>query len=68
VLACEADARGRKGLENREYPQAELSAPCARVAAKVTLDPAEREGLDGQKIAEKLRAARLAALASQRRS
>ena len=23
MLACEADARGRKGLEERDYPQAE---------------------------------------------
>ena len=30
VLACEADARGRKGLENRDYPQADYSAPRAR--------------------------------------
>ena len=67
VLACEADARGRKGLENRDYPQADYLHRARDVAAKVTLDPAEREGLDGQKIAEKLRKARLAALASQRR-
>jgi tRNA nucleotidyltransferase (CCA-adding enzyme) len=67
VLACEADARGRKGLENRDYPQADYLRRARDVAAKVTLDPAEREGLDGQKIAEKLRKARLAALASQRR-
>jgi tRNA nucleotidyltransferase (CCA-adding enzyme) len=68
VLACEADARGRKGLENREYPQADLLRRARDTVAKVTLDPAERDGLDGPKIAEKLRNARLAALASQRRS
>jgi tRNA nucleotidyltransferase (CCA-adding enzyme) len=68
VLACEADARGRKGLENREYPQADLLRNARDTVAKVTLDPAERDGLDGPKIAEKLRKARLAALASQRRS
>jgi tRNA nucleotidyltransferase (CCA-adding enzyme) len=68
VLACEADARGRKGLENREYPQAEYLRRARDVAAKVALNPAEREGLDGQEIAEKLRKARLAALTSQRRS
>jgi tRNA nucleotidyltransferase (CCA-adding enzyme) len=68
VLACEADARGRKGLENREYPQADYLRRAREAAAKVTLDPAERDGLDGPKVAEKLRQARLAALASQRRS
>jgi tRNA nucleotidyltransferase (CCA-adding enzyme) len=68
MLACEADARGRKGLENREYPQADLLRRARTAAANVTLEPAEREGLTGQQIAEKLREARLAALASQRRS
>jgi tRNA nucleotidyltransferase (CCA-adding enzyme) len=68
VLACEADARGRKGLENRQYPQADYLRRARDTVAKVTLDPAERDGLDGPKIAEKLRKARLAALASQRRS
>jgi tRNA nucleotidyltransferase (CCA-adding enzyme) len=68
VLACEADARGRKGLENREYPQADHLRGARDIVAKVTLDPAERDGLDGTKIAEKLRKARLAALTSQRRS
>jgi tRNA nucleotidyltransferase (CCA-adding enzyme) len=68
VLACEADARGRKGLENRDYPQADHLRRARDTVAKVTLDPAERDGLDGPKIAEKLRKARLAALTSQRRS
>ena len=68
VLACEADARGRKGLEDREYPQADHLRRARDTVAQVTLDPAERDGLDGPKIAEKLRQARLAALTSQRRS
>jgi tRNA nucleotidyltransferase (CCA-adding enzyme) len=68
VLACEADARGRKGLENRDYPQADHLRRARDTVAKVTLEPAERDGLDGPKIAEKLRKARLAALTLQRRS
>jgi tRNA nucleotidyltransferase (CCA-adding enzyme) len=67
VLACEADARGRKGLENREYSQADYLRRARKAAASVTLDATELDGLDGPKIAEKLRKARLAALASQRR-
>jgi tRNA nucleotidyltransferase (CCA-adding enzyme) len=66
VLACEADARGRKGLENRDYPQAEHLRRARAAAAGVTLEPAERDGLNGQQIAEKLRRARLAALAELR--
>jgi tRNA nucleotidyltransferase (CCA-adding enzyme) len=67
VLACEADARGRKGLENRDYPQAEQLRRARAAAAGVTLDAAERDGLNGQQIAEKLRRARLAALAEPRK-
>ena len=68
VLACEADARGRKGLENRDYSQAGYLRDARGAAAKVTLDPIEREGLEGPQIAEMLRAKRLLALPSQRRS
>ena len=67
VLACEADARGRKGLEDRDYPQAEALRRARATAASVSLEPADREGLDGQQIAEKLRQARLAGLARTRK-
>jgi tRNA nucleotidyltransferase (CCA-adding enzyme) len=66
VLACEADARGRKGLEDREYPQADHLRRARDVVTRVSVEPAEREGLNGQQIAEKLRKARLAALAQLR--
>ena len=67
VLACEADARGRKGLEDREYPQAEELRRARATVASVSLEPADREGLNGQQIAKKLRQARLAALAQLRK-
>ena len=67
VLACEADARGRKGLENRDYPQAEELRRARATVASVSLEPADREGLNGQQIAKKLRQARLAALAQLRK-
>lgn len=66
VLACEADARGRKGLEDREYPQAEHLRRARDAVANVTLGEAERAGLDGLQIGERLRKARLAALAQVR--
>jgi tRNA nucleotidyltransferase (CCA-adding enzyme) len=62
ILACEADARGRKGLENRDYPQADRLRLARKAAVSVSLAPAERDGLSGQQIAEKLRQLRLAAL------
>jgi tRNA nucleotidyltransferase (CCA-adding enzyme) len=62
LLACEADARGRKGLEDREYPQADYLRQARKLAAGVVLDEAMREGLNGEQIAAKLRQARLKAL------
>ena len=35
LLACEADARGRKGLEDRDYPQADLFRAAFRAANSV---------------------------------
>jgi tRNA nucleotidyltransferase (CCA-adding enzyme) len=69
ILACEADARGRKGLEDRSYPQAEHLRRARATAAGVTLDEAERVGLDGPQYAARLREKRIAALKElQRRS
>jgi len=62
LLACEADARGRKGLEQRDYPQPEYLRRAREVAAAVTLSAAEREGLKGFEIAKKLHDRRVRAL------
>lgn len=62
LLACEADARGRKGLENREYPQADYLRQARKLAAGVVLDEATRAGLNGEQIAARLRQERLKAL------
>jgi tRNA nucleotidyltransferase (CCA-adding enzyme) len=62
ILACEADARGRRGLEEREYPQAQwLREARARIAA-VALDESARAGLAGLEIAQRLRHERLEVL------
>lgn len=62
VLACEADARGRKGLEERDYPQAEYLRRVRQVAANATLNEAERADLQGFEIAQRLRDKRIRAL------
>jgi tRNA nucleotidyltransferase (CCA-adding enzyme) len=62
LLACESDARGRAGLEERPYPQADYLRRAREAVASVNLDPAEREGLAGAAIGEKLRMRRLEAL------
>jgi len=69
LLACEADARGRTGLEEVAYPQADFLRGAAGAAAAVRFSEEERQGLIGAAIKEKLREKRLlavAAFASQR--
>jgi tRNA nucleotidyltransferase (CCA-adding enzyme) len=64
LLACEADARGRKGLEARDYPQRRFFAEARELAASVVLSEQERQGLSGEQIGEELRRRRLTALAT----
>ncbi len=67
LLACECDARGRLGFEERDYPQARrlaralqaaLRVPTAELAAQ-----AAREGLQGPQIGARIDAARASAIA-----
>lgn len=61
LLACEADARGRTGLESTPYPQRErLAAALNAAAAADTTGLAD--GLEGPAIAARLRQRRLAAI------
>ena len=63
LLACECDARGRTGLEDRDYPQPDVLRKARSAAAAVTLTEADRQGLTGPAIGEKLRRKRLDAIA-----
>lgn len=59
LQACEADARGRTGLEHKPYWQAGYwHGACA--ASQVDARALAAQGLDGPQMAEALRAARLA--------
>jgi tRNA nucleotidyltransferase (CCA-adding enzyme) len=62
LLACEADARGRTGLEERAYPQADFLKRAQEAVAAVTFAQDECQGLLGPAIKEKLRDKRLLAL------
>jgi tRNA nucleotidyltransferase (CCA-adding enzyme) len=62
VLACEADARGRKGFEDREYLQADYLRRTLAIAADVKLDAVTLAALPGPQIRERIREARIAAL------
>jgi tRNA nucleotidyltransferase (CCA-adding enzyme) len=64
LAACEADARGRTGLEARPYPQREYLLRARAAAAAVSLGESERQGLAGPAIGELIREKRLAAINS----
>jgi tRNA nucleotidyltransferase (CCA-adding enzyme) len=62
LRACEADARGRAGLQATPYPQADYLRRARAAAAAVVLSSEERRGLAGAAIGEKIRARRLEAI------
>ncbi len=54
LIACEADARGRKGLEDRDYPQAAYVRAARDAAAAVDVKPLVEQGLRGEALAQAL--------------
>jgi tRNA nucleotidyltransferase (CCA-adding enzyme) len=62
LRACECDARGRKGLETRPYPQAEHVRRAARAAASVDAGAIAQAIEDRTRIPEKVRQARIGAI------
>ncbi len=66
LQACEADARGRLGLEDQDYPQAGRLAMALQAAQGVNTAEiaaqAAREGLQGPEIGRRIEAARAIAI------
>ena len=62
IYACEADFRGRSGLENRPYPQADLFRRVFSAARAVNSAAIAAAGGNGPDIAARLRDARIAAV------
>ncbi|HEY5601853.1 MAG TPA: multifunctional CCA addition/repair protein [Gammaproteobacteria bacterium] len=54
LIACEADARGRLGYENKPYPQAKLLQTAFNAANRVDVKSLAGTGLSGKQIGEKL--------------
>jgi tRNA nucleotidyltransferase (CCA-adding enzyme) len=61
--ACEADYRGRKGRAERPYPQAEHLSKALDAVLAVQARDLDTEGLSGVEIGDRLRQARIAAIA-----
>lgn len=66
LLACEADARGRTGLEERPYPQAEYLRGALRQAAAVSAREFVQQGLEGPQIGDAIRRRRLQVLSAHK--
>jgi len=64
LLACEADSRGRLGLENVPYPQREYLQAARDAAAAIRPTPQDLAEHAGPKIAERLHERRLESIAA----
>lgn len=62
IVACEMDARGRKGFEQRSYPQADYLRGAASAARGVAVQPLLEKGFKGPELGEALKQERLNAL------
>lgn len=67
LLACEADARGRKGKEQQDYPQAGIFRKYRAACLTVTVSSEDIRNLKGTEIAEHLRAQRIEAIREVKR-
>ena len=68
LIACEADARGRTGFEERDYPQSELLRGAFASAKEVDVSALAAGEDDGRKIGEAIRRARTRAIESFRQA
>ncbi|MBS0358934.1 MAG: multifunctional CCA addition/repair protein [Proteobacteria bacterium] len=59
LLACEADAHGRAGLQDRTYPQKEYLEGAYQAAAKVSVQEIMDAGKEGPAISEELHRRRI---------
>jgi tRNA nucleotidyltransferase (CCA-adding enzyme) len=66
LLACEADARGRKGLEDEPYPQAALLTAALRAALEIKGDALGPTQLEGPAFGAALRQLRIEAIERMR--
>ncbi|WP_260962171.1 multifunctional CCA addition/repair protein [Pseudomonas citri] len=62
IAACEMDARGRKGFEERSYPQADYLRGAAVAAQAVAVQPLLEKGFKGPELGEAIKRERLRAL------
>jgi tRNA nucleotidyltransferase (CCA-adding enzyme) len=62
LLCCEADARGRLGLESKAYPQADKMRKAAEIIRNVDIKSLIEAGFQGAELGKRIYEARLRAL------
>ncbi len=65
LTACEADYRGRKGMTEHVYPQADIFREAFRAAGGVSGAELAAKGYEGGRLGEELRRRRIAAIAGE---
>lgn len=68
LLACEADARGRLGLENREYPQGNYLRAMFLAAQNIKSDEVDKQKFQGKAFGEQLDKLRISAIKAAKKS
>jgi tRNA nucleotidyltransferase (CCA-adding enzyme) len=64
LIACEADARGRAGLEDQPYPQADILRAALAATATINTADIKSRGLKGPEFGAALKQARLEAVST----
>jgi tRNA nucleotidyltransferase (CCA-adding enzyme) len=62
LIACEADARGRTGFTEMDYPQAGRFSKYFEMASNIDLNTVQIDGLDGDEIAKTVHQLRINAI------
>lgn len=62
LLSCEADARGRTGLEDRPYPQVDYLRGAAQAASNIDVAALRQSGIEGPALGEAIEKARIHAI------
>ncbi|WP_308363920.1 MULTISPECIES: multifunctional CCA addition/repair protein [unclassified Microbulbifer] len=68
LLSCEADARGRTGLRERDYPQVDYLRAVREAAAAVSAEALMAQGFEGAELGKALDRERIAALTRLRKT
>lgn len=55
LIACEADARGRAGFEDRDYPQAEFFLKALNNAKEINASSIQGQGLEGKALGQEIK-------------